>query len=332
MSVTTTRLAEMSGPGKARVPAAFIDQPASSGDGQRQLYGDFYNLGVSIKWHDIETGEAFEWSRGFQPGSLELCLNLAGTGFIRCAESGVEFEPLTAGFYTPGKGELQARRKSGQRHCFITVEFSRRFLRNHLLPCDGALHPLVERFVINGSSSAGLGEIHRLTSDQEKGIRQLLQPPSFQGARRLWYQAKVLQLMVDFFFERRGQDELFCDRQKRLARERTDRVVTLLHQRLAEPPRLDEIGREVGCSPFHLSRTFSREMGMTIPQYLRKIRMERAAGLLQSGKYNVTEAALEVGYASLSHFSQAFCQTIGCCPGLYPLRAPTQKFPFGKQE
>ena len=58
---------------------------------------------------------------------------------------------------------------------------------------------------------------------------------------------------------------------------------------------------------------------MTIPQYVRQIRMERAAELLKSGKFNVTEAALEVGYNSLSHFSQAFCETMGCCPGLYPL-------------
>ena len=44
--------------------------------------------------------------------------------------------------------------------------------------------------------------------------------------------------------------------------------------------------------------------------------MERAAELLRSGRYNVTEAATEVGYSSLSHFSKAFCETIGCCPVL----------------
>jgi AraC-like DNA-binding protein len=51
---------------------------------------------------------------------------------------------------------------------------------------------------------------------------------------------------------------------------------------------------------------------------LRKVRMERAAELLRSGKFNVTEAALEVGYNSLSHFSKAFCDTFGCCPCFYP--------------
>jgi len=78
-------------------------------------------------------------------------------------------------------------------------------------------------------------------------------------------------------FERRGPDENFCDRQKRVARERVDQVIGLLRQNLVEPS-LEEIGRKVGCSPFHLSRTFPRA-GMTISQYLRKLRMERAAEL-----------------------------------------------------
>ena len=91
------------------------------------------------------------------------------------------------------------------------------------------------------------------------------------------------------------------------------------------PPGLEDLGRSVGCSPFHLSRTFSAATGLTIPQYVRQLRMERAAELLRSGRFNVTEAALEVGYSSLSHFSQAFHETFGCCPGLYPLRTPAQK-------
>jgi len=303
---------------------AVIWQPFRAG--WRQLYGNFRELGISIEWHDFELNSdvRFDWSRSFHPNSLELCLNLEGHGFVRCAGSTVKIEPLAAGFYAPGKNELRAWREPGERHRFITVEFSPRFLREHLFQCDGALHPLVEKFLLSGTTPAGLGEVHRLTAEQEQLIAQLLHPPSFQGARRLWYQSKVLQLMADLFFGRPEKDELFCDRQKRLARERVDRVVAVLRRNLAEPPTLEKIGREVGCSPFYLSRTFSRETGMTIPQYLRKLRMERAAELLKSGKCNVTEAAMEVGYSSLSHFSQAFCQTMGCCPALYPLKTPTQ--------
>ena len=247
-----------------------------------------------------------------------ICLNLAGQGSIRGPKMALDFDPLTAGFYSPGKQGLHAWREPGQRHRFLTFAFSRRFLRERLAPSDGALHPLVEGFARGHSPRAGVGEIHRLTVVQEGRIAQLLAPPILQGARPLWYQSKVLELMAEFFFERRGDDELFCDRQKRLARERVERVIALLRKNLVEPVSLEEIGRQVGCSPFHLSRTFSAETGTTIPLYLRKLRMELAAELLRSGKCNVTEAAMAVGYSSLSHFSQSFCQTMGCCPGLYP--------------
>jgi AraC-like DNA-binding protein len=137
--------------------------------------------------------------------------------------------------------------------------------------------------------------------------------------------------MADFFFtphcENEGQrceNKLLCERQKRIARERVERVTAILRRDFAEPPTLEQISRETGCSRFYLSRTFSRETGMTIPQYLRKLRMECAAELLKSGKCNVTEAAMEVGYSSLSHFSQAFCRIMGCCPALYPAKTPAQ--------
>jgi AraC-like DNA-binding protein len=302
---------------------AIIWQPIR--DGWRRLYGGFYDLGVSIEWQEFELPHAFEWSRSFHPDSLELCLNLAGHGSVHGAEGALDFEPLTAGFYSPGKQRLQAWRHASQRHRFITIEFSPRFLREHLASCDGALHPLVGGFMRADPPKARCGEIHRLTAAQEQRIAHLLTPPVLQGARSLWYRGKVLEIMAEFFFEQRGDDELFCDRQKRLARERVDRVVALLRKHLVEPLSLEAIGREVGCSRFHLSRTFSAETGTTVPQYLRKLRMERAAELLQSGKFNVTEAAVAVGYSSLSHFSQSFCQTMGCCPGLYPNQTPPRK-------
>ena len=219
------------------------------GGGWRQLYGGFYDLGVSLEWQEFELPHAFEWSGSFHADSLELCLNLAGHGSVGYEAGVLNFEPLMAGFYLPGRRALQAWRKAGHPHRFLTVEFSPRFLRQQLSRCDGALHPLVEDFVRGDPLRARLGEIHRLTAAQEQRIAQLLHPPVFQGARPLWYQGKVLEIMAEFFFERRGEDELFCDRQKRLARERVDRVVALLRQHLVEPLSLEEIGREVGLQP-----------------------------------------------------------------------------------
>ena len=163
-------------------------------------------------------------------------------------------------------------------------------------------------------------------------LASLRDAPVLALAQTIWYQAKALEVAAELFFVAPGEKELFCQRQQRLSAERVEKVIALLREKLDAPPALEEIGRVVGCSPFHLSRTFSTATGLTIPQYTRQLRMERAAELLKSGKFNVTEAALEVGYSSLSHFSQAFHETFGCCPGLYPLRTPTQKSSLKEQE
>src|ERR1044072_7551604 len=156
-----------------------------------------------------------------------------------------------------------------------------------------------------------------MTLKQRSVVASLAEPPVAKAAQILWYQGKALELMAHFLFAPKDP-EFFCMRQKRVARERVERTKELLARDLANPPTLEMIGQEVGCSPFYLSRIFSREVGLTIPQYLRNLRMERAAELLRTGRYNVTETATEVGYSSLSHFSKAFCETIGCCPVLYP--------------
>jgi AraC-like DNA-binding protein len=156
-----------------------------------------------------------------------------------------------------------------------------------------------------------------MSIQQRAVVASLAEPPVSKAAQILWYQSKALELMAHFLFEPKDP-EFFCMRQKRVARERVERAKELLSHNLTNPLTLEALGQEVGCSPFYLSRMFSREVGLTIPQYLRKLRMERAAELLRTGRYNVTEAATEVGYSSLSHFSKAFCETIGCCPVLYP--------------
>jgi len=280
---------------------------------------------VSFEWHDFESDHTIDWSRSFHQGSTELCLNLEGRGTVRWKQEEAAFAPMTAGFYCQGNGiRLQAERPAGMRHRFITVEISQQFLAGHLAPHAGALHPLVRAAAEGDHAVQGVGPVEPLTAAQSELVRSFRLPPVSAAAQRLWYESKAMELMAQLLF-RSDEGEFFCTRQHRLARERVDRVIQFLGETLAEPPTLEELGKKVGCSQFHLSRTFSSGTGMTIPQYLRRLRMERAAELLRSGRCNVTEAAMEVGYSSLSHFSAAFHDTYGCCPGLYPLETSPQR-------
>jgi AraC-like DNA-binding protein len=297
----------------------------SAGVRWRQLFGDFSRLGVSFEWHELRADQEVDWAPSFHPDSVELCLNLSGAGEVRLGDTSLHLQSGTAGFYRQGRETFDARRVSGQAHHFITVEFSRPFLSGHLSGCRSALHPVVRDSLDHGVDRSALGAVEPLGPRHRDLVASLHQPPVLAAAQGVWYQAKAVELMGEFFFQPPADEELFCHRQQKVARSRVEMVMTLLKRDLTRPPTLEQLGKEVGCSPFYLSRTFSKETGATIPQFIRRLRLEWAGDLLREGRLNVTEVALEVGYSSLSHFSHAFHQQFGCCPGLYPTATATQR-------
>ncbi len=287
------------------------------GTGWRQVFGSFAERGVSIESHDFRVAESLDWGRSFHEESVELCLNLEGRGSIGAGRSKTVLRAGTAAAYWVGGGEpLPAYRAAGERHHFVTVEFSREYLASSAEGCAQSLEPALRRGLRRDAITHGVAPLRMLNPTQQALVASICTPPVTPAALPLWYESKVLECIAAFLFP--AGEELFCTRQKRVAEERVARVVTALQEALAEPPTLEELGRKVGVSPFYLSRIFSQEMQMTIPQYLRRIRMEKAAELLRAGRHNVTEAAFAVGYSSLGYFSKSFCEVIGCCPALYP--------------
>jgi AraC family transcriptional regulator len=286
--------------------------------GWQQLYGDFDELGVSVEWHDFRTTRPLDWGRSFHPHSLEFCLNLEGRGAVGSnANARSNYLPGNSGYYAIADEPLPASREANDHHQFVTLEFSRAHLQKQFVQNETDLEPEIRRVIFEDTEASVVAPVRPMSIQQRGVVSSLVEPPVAKAAQILWYQSKALELMAHFLFAPKDP-EFFCMRQKRVARERVERVKELLERDLVNPPTLEMLGQEVGCSQFYLSRIFSREVGLTIPQYLRNLRMERAAELLRTGRYNVTEAATEVGYSSLSHFSKAFCETIGCCPVLYP--------------
>jgi AraC-like DNA-binding protein len=313
-------------PGAARlVPFTEARAWETTGGGWRPLFGSFTQLGFSFEWHDFRLEEQdLDWARSFHPGSVELCLNLEGDGTIQTAQQKVELPPRTLVFYYQGQPALQALRHGHQRHRFITLEFAPEFLVQHFGQQANDLHPLVRAVVRGEAVGANVAVPEPIGMGLLQLVESLRRCPVFKPAQEIWFRCKALELASQLFFSPAG-GELLCTRAQRASRERVERARVILKAQMQNPPSLEELGKEVGCSPFYLSRQFSQETGMTIQQYVQQVRMERAAELLRTGRCNVTEAALEVGYSSLSHFSTVFRETFGCCPGLYPLKTPTQK-------
>jgi len=88
----------------------------------------------------------------------------------------------------------------------------------------------------------------------------------------------------------------------------------LLARRYAENLRLEEIAQAVHTSPFHLSRIFKREVGVSLHQYRMRLRLAMGLDRLVRGERDLTELALDLGFSSHSHFTRAFSTEFGLSP------------------
>jgi AraC family transcriptional regulator of adaptative response/methylated-DNA-[protein]-cysteine methyltransferase len=72
-----------------------------------------------------------------------------------------------------------------------------------------------------------------------------------------------------------------------------------LEAHIDEPVTLAELGKQVGCSPYHLQRVFKKQLGVTPKEFVAARRVERfKSGLKNGGR--VTDAIYDAGYGSSS--------------------------------
>jgi len=90
----------------------------------RQLAGSFSRDGFSFEWHELQPPASLNWASSFHPASVEICLNLQGSGWVLAGGARMDFGPDTAAFFVTNGGPLKAHRLAGQHHQFLSVEFS----------------------------------------------------------------------------------------------------------------------------------------------------------------------------------------------------------------
>jgi AraC family transcriptional regulator len=95
------------------------------------------------------------------------------------------------------------------------------------------------------------------------------------------------------------------------------RAQDLVHARFTEPIRAAEVAREVEVHPAHLARAFRAHFRMSLGSYVRRLRMEWAAGQLESSARSLASLALAAGFADQSHFTRSFKRYMGVTPNAY---------------
>lgn len=102
------------------------------------------------------------------------------------------------------------------------------------------------------------------------------------------------------------------------------KTLKYLRENYTEPVYARQMARAVGLSESRLKHIFQKALGISWVKYLQGYRIHRAAALLNEGRCNVTEAAMSVGFDSLSHFNVTFRSFMGKSPKNY-LRAEAAK-------
>jgi AraC-like DNA-binding protein len=67
-----------------------------------------------------------------------------------------------------------------------------------------------------------------------------------------------------------------------------------------------EIADRLGISVSRLARVFKAEMGMSLVEYRNRLRLDRFGALLEGGRSNLLEAALDAGFGSYAQFHRVF--------------------------
>ena len=96
----------------------------------------------------------------------------------------------------------------------------------------------------------------------------------------------------------------------RKTQDAVDETLRFLVMNPEQPMTLADLGRRVDLSPFHLARSFRASTGMSVHECRDRMRVLSALRRLE-GPARLIDIAMDAGYSSHSHLTQAFQRVLG---------------------
>ena len=87
---------------------------------------------------------------------------------------------------------------------------------------------------------------------------------------------------------------------------RINRVIDYVEANLERELSLENLASVAGFSRFHFHRIFRAMVGETLNSFIQRVRLEKAARLLENPKKSVTEIAFDCGFSGSATFARAF--------------------------
>ncbi len=281
-------------------------------------------LQPGLKFHIADFNPRATLKKDFEihNACLRFTFYLEGSGHIeRCHSSGTAVtkkvssieRSCSVSFFPEWKGRICFPAGHRQSHLAILITPS---LLHTILRGRFRKMPYDLEAISDGCRSIDFYHSGRLSPVMATAVHRLLNCPYTGPLGQIYQEGQAIELIAHKLAQIQtststepGSNQLRLDDIARVYRARK-----ILIRDLENPPRLFDLARAAGTSHTQLNRGFKRIHGTTVFGYLRKMRLEKAKELLERGRMNVTEAAVAVGYNSLSSFSRAFSAQFGFKP------------------
>ena len=97
-----------------------------------------------------------------------------------------------------------------------------------------------------------------------------------------------------------------------------ERVMKYMNEHLTDPDlNVEKLTEDVGISRAQLHRKLKEIAGVSAGEFIRNLRLEQAARLIEEGQINITQVAYSVGFNNQTHFSTVFKKHYGMSPSEY---------------
>jgi len=84
-----------------------------------------------------------------------------------------------------------------------------------------------------------------------------------------------------------------------------------------EPISLSQVAAQAHVSRFYFCKLFRKETGLTLMDYVARVRLEKAKALLSDPSLRISEIVFAAGFGSIPQFNSVFKQIVGVSPTVY---------------
>lgn len=111
--------------------------------------------------------------------------------------------------------------------------------------------------------------------------------------------------------------QVYTEHYNKLEPDIINRIRQYIKQHSHEDISLESIGKQVGLSPFYISKLFKEQMGVNYIDFLTECRIEKAKSLMSDPSKSLKEITYEIGYHDPNYFSKVFKKTCDLSPTEY---------------